>query len=403
MKFIKLKKIFLIIIMFLAACGSAFAVNGADGGGVKLLINGVETNISPKIIKKDGEAYIPVMAASKLLYGAFADYSRAAKTITAVNRHGAVFENKINTGVISSDGAGVTIAGSSFAKSWDYYVTPEFISKVFDVTCGFSERTGTVAIWQPGETDAAKLPAEVRELGEAALMRHYQPEYLKRYIKYKRANPDFDYFDVVTYVNIGLDFPFYSDLIKKQVKNPDSYFVLCNKYNYLPEDYVPDGYKKSDGRVLALRGDAREQYEKMRADALKSGVNIYIISGYRSYAVQNQVYNNYKRGDPAGADIYSARPGHSEHQTGLAADFNAASASARFEETKEYAWLDGNAHKYGFILRYPKNKEWITGYMFEPWHWRYVGARVAGIIKEDGLTYDEYCAIYRVPQNYILS
>ena len=246
---------------------------------------------------------------------------------------------------------------------------------------------------------AAYFPQELRGLASAMKLGHYQPEYLKRYLAYKKAHPGFSYFDVVTYVNIGLDFPYYSDMVKKTAKNPGSLTVLCNKYNQLPEDYVPAGYKKSDTRVLALVGEAQGQFDKMQAEAKKSGINIFIVSGYRSYGVQKQVYENYKRQDPKGADTYSARPGHSEHQTGLATDLNAASISAGFENTREYAWLLENAHRYGFILRYPKDREWLTGSVFEPWHWRYVGIEIAGKIKELGITFDEYHAIYLVPQN----
>ena len=223
---------------------------------------------------------------------------------------------------------------------------------------------------------------------------HYKPEYHERYIKYSEANPRLSHSDVVTYVNIGLDFPFYSEEIKKQVEDPHSYLVLSNKYIYLPESFVPEGYAKTDGRVLSLRGEAQKQFDKMRSDAEKDGISINIISGYRSYAIQREVYNNYKRNDPAGADTYSARPGHSEHQTGLSADINTASSTAGFENTKEYAWLNENAHNYGFILRYPKGKEWITGYIFEPWHWRYIGVETAGKLKESDITLDEYHAIY---------
>lgn len=234
---------------------------------------------------------------------------------------------------------------------------------------------------------------------EVNLLRHYQPEYHERYVNYKNAHPELAYFDVVTYVNIGLDFPYYADEIVKNVTNPDSVYVLCNKYNRLPEDYVPPEYQNAGGRALFLRNEAQAQFDIMRADAAKSGINIYIVSGYRSYAVQDQIYRNYKQRDPNGADKYSARPGHSEHQTGLAADLNTASSSAHFEATKEFAWLLGNAHNYGFILRYPEGKEWLTGYMFEPWHWRYVGAKAAAEIKKSDITFDEYCAIYLVPQN----
>lgn len=366
---------------------------------IRLSVNGEEKDISPQILNKDGVIYVPVSGALKFLFGSFVDYSSRTTTITAVNRYATIFTNKINTDIISVNGGKIKISECSFRKSGDCYVTSEFLHIVFGVNCKFDEISNTVIISQTTETDRNKLPQEIQDLDLSMLLRHYQPENLERYVTYKKSHADLAYSDVVTYVNIGLDFPYYSGMVAQQVKNPESNLVLCNKYNYLPDDYVPDGYKKSDGRVLAFKSEAQGQFDKMRADASKSGVNIYIVSGYRSYAVQNQIYNNYKRQDPNGADTYSARPGYSEHQTGLAADLNSASASSHFENTKAYAWLAENAYKYGFILRYPKNKEWITGYIFEPWHWRYVGVKIAGEIKDSGLTYDEYYAIYLVPQN----
>ena len=392
-------KKFTVFLVCLLLLSGAITVK-ADDNIIKLAVNGEEKEIRPKILDKNGVIYIPIVGVSKFLYGSFADYSFSAKKIIAVNKNATVFENTINTDIIFVNGGEIKISDCSFRKSGDYYVTVEFLKTVFGISCTFNEKTDTVIIWQTTETDVKTLPPEIQDLDEVMLFRHYQPELLERYVKYKRTNPKLTYFDAVTYVNIGLDFPFYSGIIGKQVKNPNSKLVLCNKYNYLSNDYVPEGYKKTDGRVLSLRGEAQEQFDKMRADALKSGINIYIVSGYRSYAVQNQVYNNYKITDPNGADTYSARPGYSEHQTGLAADLNLASASAHFENTKEYAWLVENAHKYGFILRYPKGKEWLTGYIFEPWHWRYVGVKIAEKIKESDITFDEYYAIYLVPQNY---
>jgi len=396
-----IKKItmFILFAVLISSSAAKLQVQAADET-IKLAINGEEKEIRPKILNRNGVIYVPLIGVSKYLFGSFADYSYAAKKIIAVNKYAAVFENKIGTDIISVNGGQIKIADCSFRKSGDYYVTGEFLKTVFGINYSFSENTNTVIIWQTTETDIKTLPPEIRDLNEIMLLRHYQPELLERYIRYKKINPALIYFDVVTYVNIGLDFPFYSGIIAKQVKNPNSKLVLCNKYNCLSGDYVPEGYKKTDGRVLSLRGEAKEQFDKMQADASKSGINIYIVSGYRSYTVQNQVYHNYKLNDPNGADTYSARPGYSEHQTGLAADLNSASASAHFENAKEYAWLAENAHKYGFILRYPKGKEWITGYIFEPWHWRYVGVKVAGNIKNLDITFDEYYAIYLVPQNY---
>ena len=138
---------------------------------------------------------------------------------------------------------------------------------------------------------------------------------------------------------------------------------------------------------------AADSFKKMSDAAKKEGLKIYNVSGYRSYDTQEYLYNNYvSRDGKEKADTYSARAGTSEHQTGLATDIN--SVSSKFENTKEFKWLKDNAHKYGFILRYPKGKEHITGYMYEPWHYRYVGKDVAKIIYENDFTYEEYYVNY---------
>src|SRR5690606_25707577 len=116
---------------------------------------------------------------------------------------------------------------------------------------------------------------------------------------------------------------------------------------------------------------------------------------YRSYSYQSNLYNRYVRSHgKTEADRFSARPGHSEHQTGLAFDFGGKNQAhwleKSFEGTKEGKWLLANAHKYGFILRYPKGKEKITGYIYEPWHYRYVGSKKASEIKNSKLTMEEY-------------
>jgi LAS superfamily LD-carboxypeptidase LdcB len=130
----------------------------------------------------------------------------------------------------------------------------------------------------------------------------------------------------------------------------------------------------------------------MIADAYADGITLWICSGYRSYSYQSKLYNNYVYTDgKAAADTYSARPGHSEHQTGLAADINSADES--FAGTPEAKWLAANCWKYGFIIRYPKGKESITGYIYEPWHIRYLGKENAKLVYESGLTLEEYLGI----------
>lgn len=137
--------------------------------------------------------------------------------------------------------------------------------------------------------------------------------------------------------------------------------VLANKSYKLPSNY---------GNGLTT--ETINSFNKMKEEAKKEGINLFIKSGFRSYNDQNIIYNNYVKKDGQKlADTYSARPGYSEHQTGLALDIN--SLKKDFQYTKEGKWLNNNAYKYGFILRYPKGKENITGYMFEPWHYRYIG------------------------------
>ena len=128
--------------------------------------------------------------------------------------------------------------------------------------------------------------------------------------------------------------------------------------------------------------------------AIKENIYIYAASGYRSYATQKYLYNNYVATDGfANAETYSARPGYSEHQTGLAMDI-ANKYDFISKNDKEFTWLVKNSYKYGFILRYPENKDNLTGYMYEEWHYRYVGKDIAKKVYESDLTYDEFVARY---------
>ena len=140
-----------------------------------------------------------------------------------------------------------------------------------------------------------------------------------------------------------------------------------------------------------------DAFEEMQAAAALDNINLFIASGYRSYDYQVELYDKYVRIDgKEQADTYSARPGHSEHQTGLTADINSADES--FDDTPEALWLDKNCYKYGFIVRYPKGKEKYTGYEYEPWHLRYIGKEKAKIIYESGLSLEEY---YGLKSEYI--
>lgn len=199
---------------------------------------------------------------------------------------------------------------------------------------------------------------------------------------------------------------FYRNIHK--ITNTDSLTVLVNKFNQLGDDYVPkdleviNSYFNPEG--LMLRHDARIAFEIMGCDALKDGIRLIAISTYRSYYYQWKVYlknitpyisiEEYR----AVRDRVSARPGHSEHQTGLALDLN--DLEQTFENTPEGKWLAKNSYRYGFILRYPKCKEDITGYDYEPWHYRYLGRDLAEHVYYSNLTYDEFHKLYLDQSNW---
>lgn len=199
--------------------------------------------------------------------------------------------------------------------------------------------------------------------------------------------------ETIIKVNIGLDDDFYTNV--KEATNLNKTTILVNKYNYLANTYKPnnlvtlDQYAKSG---LYLVSEAYEAFKRMASEAEINHLKIRIVSAYRSYDYQNNLYNKYLKFDTQEkVDTYSARPGYSEHQTGLAIDIdNVTIGYEKFHYTQEFTWVKNNAYKYGFILRYDIDKEAITGYKYEPWHYRYVGTKISEYIYKNNLTYEEY-------------
>ncbi|WP_195985643.1 M15 family metallopeptidase [Clostridium sp. D33t1_170424_F3] len=228
---------------------------------------------------------------------------------------------------------------------------------------------------------------------------HYLESNRADYLAYQQKHPELEAWDVVTQVNIGLNRPFYTDI--QTVADPDSLLVLCNKYWKLPDGYAPADLRSlspslAAGSANQMRREAADAFEALCADAGAAGYTIRAQSAYRSYSTQKSLYARYAARDgAAGADIYSARAGHSDHQTGLVVDVkNATQPYNRFGQTAEYQWAKDNIHKYGFIIHYPEGSQPITGYKTEEWHWRYVGKEAAAAIYNFGITLDEYCAIF---------
>lgn len=235
----------------------------------------------------------------------------------------------------------------------------------------------------------------IKDLNTIINLSYFKEDNLDRYLKYLNTSVK-DLETSITYVNIGLDNDYYTNVIN--IDNQDDLAVLVNKYHKLSNDYVPSDLEKINskyqwlGRSNELRKDAREAFEKMCEAATKDNIYIYAGSGYRSYQTQLYLYNTYvKRDGFKAAETYSARASYSEHQTGLAMDI-ANKSGFISKNDKEYNWLVKNSYKYGFILRYPEDKENITGYMYEEWHYRYLGTTLAKEVYDSGLTYDEYLA-----------
>ena len=193
------------------------------------------------------------------------------------------------------------------------------------------------------------------------------------------------------------------------IDEPGSLWFIVNKQRALPANYVPAGLRQPAIRLRAngssemlLRDETATAVEQMTAAAAKQGINLMLVSGYRSYGLQQSVYGgNVAREGQAGADLTSARPGHSEHQTGLAADLGSTNRFCELEtcfgQTPEGRWLATHAHEFGFVVRYPDGKQAIVGYTYEPWHMRYVGPELAGEIAKTGQTLEEFFGLPPAP------
>lgn len=214
----------------------------------------------------------------------------------------------------------------------------------------------------------------------------YKESKKEEYLDYKNKT-GLSLKESIIHVNIGLNHNFYEnakEIIDKGI------LTIVNKYNYIPRDYIPSNLITINN--LSINKEAYESFLNMKNDMNKENLNIRIISAYRSYDYQESLYEKYLMKEKQEiVDTYSARAGYSEHHTGLAIDVdNTKLDFNKFYLTKEFTWMKENAHKYGFILRYPKDKEKITGYKYEPWHYRFVGKEIANYIKNHNITYEEY-------------
>jgi D-alanyl-D-alanine carboxypeptidase len=228
--------------------------------------------------------------------------------------------------------------------------------------------------------------------------KHFKEDKLETYLTYYKEKKETDINKIITIINIGLDKEFYKE--SKSANTSKENIMLVNKYNGLTKDFVPNDLVDINS-TYAYAGHKikKEVYEaliEMIEAAKKDNIKLIVTSGYRSYESQEKLYKDYviKNGQEE-TDKYAAKPGFSEHQTGLALDIMEYGVKKEdFDNSKGALWLADNAYKYGFILRYKKDTVYITGYEYESWHYRYVGKDLAKKVYNSKLTYEEYYEYY---------
>ena len=266
-----------------------------------------------------------------------------------------------------------------------------FLKKDYLIDLGYSIDESKIIKGNLPRTEVKKIDKYYKYLKEYSYVSYFHIENIERYDKLKEST-NYNNNELIMRVNIGVDKPYYTNV--KTIENPNDVLVLVNKYNAFPNGYVPKDLMMVESTYM--RSDAAIHMLDMVKAMRNEGLTVILHSGYRSEKTQENLYNRYvKRDGKEKADTYSARPSHSEHQSGLAMDLsNNWALEEVFENTKEFAWLKEHAHEYGYILRYKKGKEDITGYTYEPWHYRYVGVDIATKIHDENLTFEEYYVLY---------
>lgn len=217
----------------------------------------------------------------------------------------------------------------------------------------------------------------------------HESENIKRYEEYAVSNPDMSADEIVWRVNNNLDKEKYS--FDVEIQNPEGFHIIVNKYFKLSEDYIPPDLVEADGKLM--RKSVRDAYIKMRDTAKEEGFTVSVSSAYRSALEQRRIYEKrLETSTLSEVDEFCARPGYSEHQTGLALDIQGRIPGGQnIHKTPEAKWLKSNCHRFGFILRYLPEIVEITGYESEPWHIRYVGEDVSTDMNEKNIqSFEEY-------------
>ena len=294
----------------------------------------------------------------------------------------------------------IVILGINFYNDFQYKQTNEY--KLIEK--GYSEEdTKTILEKLSNDKISSILETEKNDnIVNLVKEKYFLEKNLDRYLSYLEEEEDTSFSDVVAIVNVHADSRWYEE--EFQVDASLNELMMVNKFYTLDETYTPENLvtipltyaygNEGDNQILDY---AYEKFLDMWQAANDEGYYLMVNSSYRNYEEQQQTYDNLKNtvGERK-ADEIAARPGHSEHQTGLVVDMTSKNSpySNEFADSEEYKWLKEHAHEFGFIERYPEGKTYLTGYNPESWHWRYVGVEAATTMYEENITYDEYYAFY---------
>lgn len=360
--------------------------------GFPVAINGEATGYSSFIYNYTH--YVPMRKIFEKM-GASVFYRKRDNQILALSRDGEMIRHIIGSNVFNVNGQQKVFGTSSISHNNATYISMDMVAAIFAPEEISYINNQLIVRKNILSDDNHKVIKDVLDVCKDS---NFHPERFQKYINFHSKMPAYSMPEVILRVNIGLEQPFYENVTT--IAQPYELSVLVNKYNQLPAGFTQRNlvnmakkYTASDGKQYLLEKTAYEKYVQMADAAKKDGVSLRVVSAYRTEDFQRKLYNKkLKSTGKSNADNYSARPGFSEHQTGLAVDINSTRTS--FENTSAFKWLQKNAYKYGYILRYQKGKEWITGYAYEPWHYRYVGIDAARIIYQEGITYEEYYSKY---------
>ena len=291
----------------------------------------------------------------------------------------------------------ILIIGIKSYKTYKYHQTYEY--KLLEKN--YTKEETTLLLEKLDKTKIEELLTEEKneKLINILNEKYFLIKNLDNYLTYSEKNPETSLSEVVSLVNVHRDRDYYDNMEETDTAKGNT--MLVNKYNALSKDYEVENLTSisktySYGDNKKLNKEAYDAFINLAEDAKKEGYTILIVSSYRTYKDQEDVWKDYKASfGTKKADAYAARAGSSEHETGLAIDVaDYYDKNDKFEDTESFQWMQTNAHKYGYILRYPKGKENITGYSYEAWHYRYVGIDTATKVYNEGITYDEYYEYY---------